>query len=166
MPYGRIWDPSRRRTIGAHRAAYETWVGPIPEGLTLDHLCRNTLCINPAHLEPVSIRTNILRGTSPLAKAYASDVCKQGHPLSEENLRMRTLKGYPNRRCVTCFRAAQRKSVRRQRERMWARGLTSKGTPRIRQSVASTLYDSDANGIAGAESERAKFRAMCKGKLG
>lgn len=53
---------SDSRTIIAHRMAYEMCVGPIPEGLTLDHLCRNRLCMNPLHLEPVTRRENLLRG--------------------------------------------------------------------------------------------------------
>jgi hypothetical protein len=52
---------SDARTIIAHRMAYEMRVGPIPEGLTLDHLCRNKLCMNPAHLEAVTRRENMLR---------------------------------------------------------------------------------------------------------
>ena len=50
-----------RRTAMAHRFAYETLVGPIPDGLTLDHLCRNTSCVNPEHLEPVTEQENLAR---------------------------------------------------------------------------------------------------------
>ena len=51
-----------RRWVLAHRFAYEELVGPIPDGLDLDHLCRNVGCCNPAHLEPVSRSVNLLRG--------------------------------------------------------------------------------------------------------
>lgn len=63
--YGQIWvgsrvDGSRRRVL-AHRASYETFVGPVPEGMEVDHLCFNRLCINPAHLEPVTPKENVRR---------------------------------------------------------------------------------------------------------
>lgn len=50
------------KMLMAHRVAYELLVGPIPEGLFLDHLCRTPLCVNPAHLEPVTCRENMRRG--------------------------------------------------------------------------------------------------------
>jgi hypothetical protein len=53
------------RHLYAHRFAYEMLVGPIPSNLELDHLCRNRGCANPAHLEPVTRRTNVLRGAGP-----------------------------------------------------------------------------------------------------
>jgi hypothetical protein len=58
--YGRIWADGRRHT--AHRYVYEHFHGPIPEGLELDHLCRNKLCVNPDHLEPVTHIENVRRG--------------------------------------------------------------------------------------------------------
>jgi hypothetical protein len=66
--YGRLTAPSdgRRRNFAAHRFSYQVYVGPIPPGLTLDHLCRNRACVNPAHLEPVTIGTNLSR--SPVLK--------------------------------------------------------------------------------------------------
>jgi hypothetical protein len=51
--------------IQAHRYAYELMIGPVPDGLELDHLCRNRYCVNPSHLEAVSHRTNVLRGSVP-----------------------------------------------------------------------------------------------------
>ena len=58
--YGTFWDGKRNRN--AHVVMYESEIGPIPEGMELDHLCRNTLCVNPAHLEPVTHRENLIRG--------------------------------------------------------------------------------------------------------
>ena len=68
-----------KRTIRAHRVAYTLVVGPIPEGLTLDHLCRNRSCVNPAHLEPVTHAENTLRGESFGAVNARRVLCQAGH---------------------------------------------------------------------------------------
>lgn len=56
--YGLIFDTAQRRPLLVHRLSYETLVGPIPEGLHLDHLCRTRSCLNPTHLEPVTAAEN------------------------------------------------------------------------------------------------------------
>lgn len=83
----------------AHRAAFICLVGPIPEGMTLDHLCRNRACVNPDHLEPVPFRENVLRGTSFSAVNARKTECSDGHPLTGDNLYIR-----PNgaRQCRQC----------------------------------------------------------------
>jgi len=58
--YGQIWDKGRMRLV--HRLMYELMVGPIPDGLVIDHLCRNPRCCNPAHIEPVTQKVNVKRG--------------------------------------------------------------------------------------------------------
>lgn len=63
----------------AHRWAYQYFKGPIPEGLELDHLCRNTSCVNPDHLEAVTHKVNILRGQSPQAGNARKERCDKGH---------------------------------------------------------------------------------------
>jgi hypothetical protein len=107
--YGFIQIPKTRRNTGAHRAAYEAAIGPIPDGLDLDHLCRVRCCVNPAHLEPVTRKENleragIIKAINDLASARGSIThCKNGHPLSGDNLYT-----YPNggggRVCRACRR--------------------------------------------------------------
>jgi hypothetical protein len=88
----------------AHRLAYEHYVGPIPEGLVIDHLCRNRSCVNPDHMEPVSHRINLLRGESMSAIHAKKTECPKGHPYAGENLY-----AHPNgsRQCRTCKREAR-----------------------------------------------------------
>ena len=92
----------------AHRFTYEALVGPIPEGMVLDHLCRNRACVNPSHLEPVSMQENILRGEGFAATNAQKTHCKHGHPFDDENTWV--YRGL--RHCRTCRREADRKRVR------------------------------------------------------
>lgn len=111
-PYGIFSFAGRDRR--AHRWIYEQLVGPIPDGMQIDHLCRRTLCVRPEHLEPVSGHENILRGTSPVAVNAAKTHCVHGHPLSGSNLRMALSRGLPTRRCRECERerGLRRKAMR------------------------------------------------------
>ena len=104
--YGQLTDDTGR-TRQAHRLAYELVVGPIPDRSVLDHLCRNKRCVNPAHLEPVTLRENLVRGPHMLVSSKTH--CKRGHALTPENLRP----GLPNRKCRLCFNL---------RARMYRRG--------------------------------------------
>ena len=72
-------------TVNAHRVAYELYVGKIPKGMTLDHLCRNRQCVNPAHLEPVTSVENTLRGEGLSATNRRKTMCKRGHAFTPEN---------------------------------------------------------------------------------
>lgn len=63
----------------AHIVLYEYFVGPVPEGLELDHLCQNPPCCNPWHLEPVTHQVNVSRGNSPGAEAGRTGKCRRGH---------------------------------------------------------------------------------------
>ena len=82
--YGLFW--LGKKLAVAHRAAYELLVGPIPEKLTLDHLCRNTSCVNPRHLEAVTNKVNNARGNSPSARNARMTECRKGHPLEGSNV--------------------------------------------------------------------------------
>lgn len=79
--YGMVYIGGRN--FYAHRANYTRHKGQIPDGFHLDHLCRNTKCINPDHLEAVTPQTNMLRGESPGAIAQRRDACKRGHLYAE-----------------------------------------------------------------------------------
>lgn len=86
----------------AHRVAYEFTVGPIPDGLQIDHLCRNRSCVNPGHLEPVDNRENSLRGQSFAALNARKTHCPKGHEYSQENTVLDTNTG--SRKCRICTR--------------------------------------------------------------
>ena len=75
-----------RSMMRAHRFSYELFVGPIADGMTIDHLCRNPSCVNPEHLEPVSMRENTLRGFGPSAQNARKTHCIHGHALTDKNL--------------------------------------------------------------------------------
>lgn len=110
--YGGFWHSPARGTLGAHRFAYEMAHGsPVPEGLTIDHLCRTPLCVRASHLEAVTPRVNVLRGDTVTAANAQKTHCYRGHPFDEENT-VYTTDG--RRNCRTCRRArhkAKRKQV-------------------------------------------------------
>lgn len=94
---------ARRRPWLAHRWAYEFLVGEIPEGLVIDHLCRTRACVNPWHMEPVTLGVNAWRGESPTIVAARQDQCLRGHSLADAKIR----KSGPQkgkRDCRTCIR--------------------------------------------------------------
>lgn len=91
----------RGKVANAHQVSYETFVGPTPSGLVLDHKkCNNRGCVNPRHMEPTTHKKNILRGNSLSAKRKKQTHCSRGHELSGDNL---YLYG-EGRHCKTCRR--------------------------------------------------------------
>jgi hypothetical protein len=128
-----IWTGSKRKSgyglldVGrklqlAHRFAFVTSGGLIPDGLHLDHLCRNRACVRPDHLEVVSNRTNVLRGVGISAENARRTHCVNGHELSGDNLwiapRSNRASGV-RRYCLACKRASNKKNkaAKRARER-------------------------------------------------
>lgn len=116
--YGMFWEDGRTRR--AHRFAYELLVGGIPEGLVLDHLCRNPECVNPGHLEPVTQRENTMRGEGFAPVNAAKTHCKHGHSLTEDNVYRRR---DGRRMCRPCQLAAvKRRSERTKSDQRRGRG--------------------------------------------
>jgi hypothetical protein len=116
-----LWTASKRKNTGygqfheggpgdrvrnAHRVAYELLVGDVPEGLQLDHLCRNRACVNPAHMEPVTSAENTRRGMSPTIVAARENRCLRGHEFTPENTIRKPDR--PWRTCRICTNAAAR----------------------------------------------------------
>jgi hypothetical protein len=116
--YGAFWNGSRK--VYAHRVIYELLVGPIPEGLQIDHLCRNRGCVNPAHMEPVTQRINLLRGATLVAENAAKTHCPRGHPYAPGNLSPSRMKSRGSRECLTCNRETQARRRAARREAAWA----------------------------------------------
>jgi hypothetical protein len=117
--YGRIQVNSEGGNTGAHRVAYQVWVGPIPDGLQIDHLCGVRNCIEPTHLEAVTHRENLLRSGNFIARNAWATHCIHGHEFTPENTKVRD-KGH--RECRTCRRdrhaaEAQRRKQRRKQAR-------------------------------------------------
>lgn len=103
----------RRRTRAlVHRVVYEICRGPIPTGLQIDHLCRVRLCVNPAHMEAVTSRTNTMRGLGVTAINARRTHCPQGHEYTPENTYSYGTKS--GRHCRTCNNLWKRQGRRRQ----------------------------------------------------
>lgn len=94
----------------AHRISYQALVGSIPEGLDMDHLCRRRDCVNPAHMEPVTRRTNTLRGVGWCAQQVVKTHCVNGHPFDEVNT-YHTRNG--RRACRRCNALAQQRKQKK-----------------------------------------------------
>ena len=97
--YGNIWaNPSLYKS---HRVAYTLVRGELNPDLVLDHLCRNTGCVNPYHLEQVTSKENYLRGVGEPAKNARKTHCKRGHKFTPDNI----YETNGGRSCKTCSKA-------------------------------------------------------------
>ena len=107
--YGAFTGYPSKKNWRAHRFAYQRVCGLIPEGLVLDHLCRNRACVNPSHLEPVTNRVNHQRGF-----LATRTHCVNGHEFSEENTRKTKVQRFCRacrRQRVAEYRARQKQMV-------------------------------------------------------
>lgn len=97
--YGSVRADGKTRAL--HRVVYELSVGPIPDGLEIDHRCRVRDCVEVTHLEPVTHAENLRRRKPP------PDHCPQGHPFTPENTSwsQSRQRPKPTRRCRTCKQA-------------------------------------------------------------
>lgn len=96
--YGKFYLDGRHRI--AHRVAYEALIGPVRDGLVIDHLCRVRECVAVDHLEPVTNRENLLRGDTLAAQQIERTHCPAGHPYDADNTKVRR----GSRECRACDR--------------------------------------------------------------
>lgn len=126
-----------RRSVRAHRLSYELFVGPIPAGLVLDHMCRNRSCVRPAHLRPVTNRENLFASGSLSAPALqvARDSCSlRGHPLTGNNLSPSSL-AQGRRKCRACSNAyTSADNAKRRRGEIWSSEMIAAYADRLYRS--------------------------------
>lgn len=138
--YGSVWCKDTKKSRATHRAMYEATKGEIPDGLVVDHLCCNTSCCNPDHLEAVTPLENTLRGDS------YPEICAHGHPMTPENTEWRK-KGH-QRQCRECRRQSSRRLRARNTAERLAR-LNGKQPPVVkvtqadRDAAADWLFSHD-----------------------
>lgn len=143
------------RNLKAHRISWTLTRGPIPNNVTLDHLCRNPKCVNPEHLEIASNKENILRGTSPTAINARKTHCKRGHEFTPDNLRRQRA---DRRECLQCYKD------RRKAKRAWNSGRRHY-TRKTVDRVCAECGDKAHVPVAQAQAAEA-YCGQCAFKLG
>lgn len=159
--YGRFQSviEGKRVRFNAHRTVYALLIGPIPEGLVLDHLCRNRSCCNPRHLQPVTNKENILRGESFSAYNARVTHCPKGHEYTPDNITW----NHKGRRCRTCHRADV--LARRRRRRLTASPKTPGADDGSAASAPGHHQPSrPARAVASARRESAARRESPRGR--
>lgn len=127
-----VWDkPNPHDGYGqffgqAHRWSYEHHIGPIPEGLHIDHLCRNRACVNPWHLEPVALEENVMRGEGYFAKNARKTRCIRDHEFTADNTY--TTPG-GRRQCRKCM------AIRANKSKAAQMGRTNKGSDSLAKKL-------------------------------
>lgn len=126
LGYGSIWDNSVKKNRMAHQIAWEIATGkPFPSGMVVDHLCRNPSCVNPEHLEPVTVAENTRRGLAPVKsrqRAAMSVACKRGHTYTAEST---YISKAGTRMCRICLKLNMRASRARRLDPIGERGTAS-----------------------------------------
>lgn len=139
--YGRF-AIHRSNIVQAHRFSFEL-LQEIPVGLQLDHLCRNRACVRPTHLEPVTVRTNLLRGAGASARNAAKDTCPRGHAYDA----VHATRG--DRICLTCRRAAHRARYRRLRAEGVPTSMLGGGPRNLKRRAKEASGDADDDLLTG-----------------
>lgn len=157
---------STNAVVMAHRLMYEDRKGKIPDGLVLDHLCRNHACVNPWHLEPVTHKINSERGLGGVNNRQKTH-CKNGHPYSAENTRH---KKDGSRVCKTCYRLIRKRCIDKTRVRVGRRmgeahpqaKLTAELVLKIRSAVGSDANVGKQFGVSAGTISRIRLRKIWK----
>ena len=112
--FNRANGRSGGQPLQAHRVSYELHIGPIPDGLVIDHMCRQKMCVNPAHLRAVTTRVNAIENSDSWSAVNARKThCMRGHEFTSEN----TLPVRGGRACRECKRADFRRWYRNKRRK-------------------------------------------------